>query len=311
VIVITHKLREVMAVADRITVLRGGRTVATVAAADATPRALAGLMVGRDVADPRRVERLEPVGEVRLSVDGISVAGDRGGLAVDDVSLEVRSGEIVGVAGVAGNGQRELAEAIYGMRDLEAGAVRVGGRALRAGDPRSAIAAGVAHVPEDRLGTGLAPSLSISANVSLKRYRGAPVSKGPILLVRRMRELAFRLIERYAVKAPSPETPARNLSGGNLQKLVLGREFDGGPNVLIAAQPTRGLDVGAIETVHAYLREAAANGVAVLLISEDLDEIRALADRVLVMYEGSVAGEVDPETSGVEEIGLLMAGAAR
>jgi general nucleoside transport system ATP-binding protein len=213
------------------------------------------------------------------------------------------------VAGVAGNGQRELAEAIYGIRGLEAGTVRVQGRELRAGDPRAAIAAGIAHVPEDRLGTGLAPSLSIAANVSLKRYRGAPVSKGPFLLLRRMRELARALIERYEVKAPGPDTPARNLSGGNLQKLVLGREFDGEPRVLIAAQPTRGLDVGAIETVHAYLRDAAAAGVAVLLVSEDLDELRALADRIVVMYEGALVGEVDPETTGIDEIGLLMAGA--
>jgi general nucleoside transport system ATP-binding protein len=308
VIVITHKLHEVMAVADRITVLRGGRKVATVAAAEATHRSLAGLMVGREVAEARRVERQQPIGDVTLEVSGITVAGDRGSLAVKDVSLEVRAGEIVGVAGVAGNGQRELAEAIYGIRDCEAGAVRVDGKTLRAGDPRAAIAARVAHVPEDRLGTGLAPSLSIAANVSLKRYRRPPVSKGPILLLRRMRELALALIQRYDVKAPGPDTPARNLSGGNLQKLVLGREFEGEPRVLIAAQPTRGLDVGAIETVHGYLREAAAKGVAVLLISEDLDEIRALADRVVVMYEGALVGEADPETTGVEEIGLLMAG---
>ena len=308
VIVITHKLHEVMAVADRITVLRGGRTVATVATAESTQRSLAGLMVGREVAEPRRVERQQPIGDVTLAVEGISVAGDRGGLAVEDVSLEIRAGEIVGVAGVAGNGQRELAEAVYGIRGLESGSVRVDGRPLRAGDPRAAIAAGVAHVPEDRLGTGLAPGLSIAVNASLKRYRAAPVSKGPILLVRRMRELALALIQRYDVKAPGPDTPARNLSGGNLQKLVLGREFEGEPRVLIAAQPTRGLDVGAIETVHGYLREAAAKGVAVLLISEDLDEIRALADRVVVMYEGALVGEVDPVRTGVEEIGLLMAG---
>ena len=308
VIVITHKLHEVMAVADRITVLRGGRKVATVPTAEATQRSLAGLMVGREVAEARRVDRQQPIGDVTLEVDGISVAGDRGGLAVEGVSLDVRAGEILGVAGVAGNGQRELAEAIYGIRQLEAGDVRVDGRVLRGGDPRAAIAAGVAHVPEDRLGTGLAPSLSIAANVSLKRYRTPLVSRGPILLLRRMRDLALALIQRYDVKAPGPDTPARNLSGGNLQKLVLGREFEGEPRVLIAAQPTRGLDVGAIETVHGYLREAAAKGVAVLLISEDLDEIRALADRVVVMYEGSLVGEADPETTGVEEIGLLMAG---
>jgi len=215
------------------------------------------------------------------------------------------------VAGVAGNGQRELAEAVSGIRDLEAGVVRVAGRVLRSGDPRAAIAAGVAYIPEDRLGTGLAPSLSVAANVVLKSYRAPPVSRGPVLILRRMRELALALISRYDVKAPGPDTPVRNLSGGNLQKLVLGREFEGERRVLVAAQPTRGLDVGAIEAVHAHLRGAAANGLAVLLISEDLDEIRALADRIVVMYEGEIRGELDAETATVEEIGYLMAGGER
>ncbi len=309
VVFISHKLHEVLAVSSRVTVLRGGRNVATVATADATARSLAGLMVGREVAEARRARRDLPVGDVVLEVSRVSVAGDRGGLAVRDVSLDVRAGEIVGVAGVAGNGQRELAEAVYGIREVESGTVRLDGRKLEGGDPRAAIAGGIAHVPEDRLGTGLAPGLTITQNVALKRYRGAPVSRGPLLAVRKMRELALTLIGRYDVKAPGPETPARNLSGGNLQKLVLGREFEGEPRVLIAAQPTRGLDVGAIETVHGYLRDASARGVAVLLISEDLEELMALSDRILVMYEGAVAGAVDPDEASVEEIGLLMAGA--
>jgi general nucleoside transport system ATP-binding protein len=308
VIVITHKLHEVMAVADRITVLRGGKSVATVPVSGVTPRSLASLMVGREIAEARRVERQHAVGELVLEVEHLTAAGDRAGYAVKDVSFGILAGEIVGVAGVAGNGQRELAEAVYGIRPPATGVVRVGGKALRPGDPRSAIAARVAHVPEDRLGTGLAPGLSIASNVSLKTYRAPPISRGPLLLVRRMRERALALIRRYDVKAPGPDTPARNLSGGNLQKLVLGREFDGDPRVLVAAQPTRGLDVGAIETVHAYLRQAAADGVAVLLFSEDLDEIRALADRIVVMYEGALVGELAAESATVEEIGLLMAG---
>jgi simple sugar transport system ATP-binding protein len=308
VIVITHKLHEVIAVADRITVLRGGRSVATVPVADVTPRSLASLMVGREIAEARRVQREHPLGEHVLEVEHLTATGDRGGFAVRDVSFGIRSGEIVGVAGVAGNGQRELAETIYGIRPAATGTVRVEGRPLRQGDPRAAIAARVAHVPEDRLGTGLAPSLSIASNVSLKSYRSPPISWGPILLLRRMREAALALIRRYDVKAPGPDTPVRNLSGGNLQKLVLGREFEGEPRVLVAGQPTRGLDVGALETVHAYLREAAARGVAVLLFSEDLDEIRALADRILVMFEGAVAGELDAASASVDELGLLMAG---
>jgi general nucleoside transport system ATP-binding protein len=223
----------------------------------------------------------------------------------------VLHGEIVGVAGVAGNGQRELAEAITGMRPPSAGTVRVDGKPLRTSDPRSAISARVAHVPEDRLGTGVAPSLSIADNSVLKAYRGPEVSHGPFLRRRSIVRHALEIIRRYAVATPGPDLRARDLSGGNLQKLVLGREFEGKPRVLIAASPTRGLDVGAIETVHAYLRQAADDGVGVLLISEDLDEILALADRVIVLYEGRVSGEFDPEGASVEEIGLAMAGGER
>ncbi|MDH4345945.1 MAG: ABC transporter ATP-binding protein, partial [Thermoleophilia bacterium] len=309
VVFISHKLYEVKAVADRVTILRGGRTVTTVDAGPATARSLAALMVGRELEVERRRERESPAGdEVVLSVEGLSVPGDRGRESLRDVSLQLRSGEILGVAGVAGNGQRELAEAISGMRSPSAGTIRVGGHRLKPGDPRHAIAAGVAHVPEDRLGTGLAPSLSIARNTVLKTYREPPVSRGPFLVFRRMAEAARSLITGYDVKAPGPDTPARNLSGGNLQKLVLGREFQGEPRVFVVAQPTRGLDVGAIETVHGYIRHAAESGAAVLLISEDLEEILTLTDRVVVLYEGAVAGELDAGRATVEELGFLMAG---
>jgi simple sugar transport system ATP-binding protein len=197
---------------------------------------------------------------------------------------------------------------VAGIRPPTRGVVRFGGRALRTGDPRAAIAAGIAYVPEDRLGTGLAPSLSIASNLVLKSYREPPASRGPLLRLRRIRERAVELIRRYRIAAPGPAAPARLLSGGNLQKVVLAREFSGRPRLLVAASPTRGLDVGAIETVHAYLRDAAADGVAVLLISEDLDEILALADRIAVMYEGAIVGETPRADADVEEIGLLMAG---
>jgi ABC-type uncharacterized transport system ATPase subunit len=312
VVFISHKLHEVKAVADRVTVLRGGSTVGTVAAPEATLRSLASMMVGREIAEAHRVDRPHPArGVAVLSLDGITAAGDRGRLAVRDVALAVNGGEIVGIAGVAGNGQRELAEVVAGMRRATSGTVRVDGVALSGGDPRAAIGAGVAYVPEDRLGTGLSPGLSVAVNAALKSYRRPPIARGPLVSLRRMREAAEAVIKGYDVKAPGPGTPVRNLSGGNLQKLVLGREFRGEPRVLVAAQPTRGLDVGAIETVHAHLRDAASNGVAVLMISEDLDELRALADRVLVMYEGAIAGEVDPTTASNEEIGLLMAGGSR
>jgi ABC-type uncharacterized transport system ATPase subunit len=308
VIFISHKLHEVKAIADRVTVLRGGRTIATVDAAGATTRSLSALMVGREVEITRREGREPARPEVVLSLDNVRTAGDRGGEALKGITLAVRSGEIVGIAGVAGNGQRELAETIAGIRSRSAGAIRLGDRDLPSGDARAAIEAGVAYVPEDRLGTGLAPSLSVAHNVSLKGYREPPLSRGPLLVVKRMAELARSVIRTYEVQAPGPGAPVRNLSGGNIQKLVLGREFQGDPRVLIAAQPTRGLDVGAIETVHAYLDGAAGNGVAVLLVSEDLDEILALADRVVVMYGGEIAGEFDAQTASVEEIGYLMGG---
>ena len=309
VIFISHKLHEVLAVADRVTVLRGGRTVETVSASGATTRSLTALMVGREIEVAPPLERAKQLADVlTLEVERLAVAGDRGETAVRDVSFSIREGEIVGVAGVAGNGQRELAEAVSGMRDIRAGSIRVAGRRLRGGDPREAILAGIAHVPEDRLGTGLAPSLSVTSNVGIKTYRSRSLSRGPLLPLRRMRDAALGIIRRYDVKTPGPETPVRNLSGGNLQKLVLGREFSDDPLVLVVAQPTRGLDVGAIETVHSYLREAAAKGVAILLLSEDLDEIRALADRILVMYEGEIAGELHAGAASIEEIGLLMAG---
>jgi simple sugar transport system ATP-binding protein len=264
-------------------------------------------MVGRELTGAGEARTRAP-GEVVLRLEDVWTQGDRGGAAVRGVSLDVREGEIVAVAGVAGNGQRELAETVAGIRAASEGTVRVGGRSLRSGDPRSAIAARVAYVPEDRLGTGVAPSLSIASNLVLKSYRKAPASSGPLLRLRRIRESAVELIRRHRIAAPGPSAPARLLSGGNVQKVVLAREFSGQPRLVVAASPTRGLDVGAIETVHEYLRDAAADGVAVLLLSEDLDEILTLADRIAVMYEGAIVGETARAGASVEEIGLLMAG---
>jgi len=306
VIFISHKLHEVTAVADRVTVLRAGRSIGTVEAAGATPQSLAALMVGRDVDVTRRHEPSTTIGDVILEVEGLTAGGDRGEEALKGVSLVVRAGEVLGIAGVAGNGQRELAEAVTGMRPVTAGTIRVAGVPLATGDPRVAITAGISHVPEDRLHTGVSPGLSIASNIALKSYRTDAV--GPFLRLRQIRDRAVAMIGRYDVKTPGPETPARRLSGGNLQKVVLAREFSSEPRVLVAAAPTRGLDIGAIETVHGYLREAAAGQVAVLMISEDLDEVMTLSDRIAVMYEGEIVGEVDARSATVEEIGLLMAG---
>jgi ABC-type uncharacterized transport system ATPase subunit len=308
VIFISHKLHEVKAVADRVTVLRGGRSIATVNAANATLRSLAALMVGRELEPQGREAQAREAGDIVLAVEDVWAQGDRGAAALKGASLTVRAGEIVAVAGVAGNGQLELAETVACIRKPTKGRVCVGGREIRTGDPRAAIAAGVAYVPEDRLGTGLAPSLSIASNLVLKSYRDGSASHGPLLRLRRITDRAIELIRQYGIAASGPHAQARQLSGGNLQKVVLAREFSGRPSLLIAASPTRGLDVGAIETVHAYLRDAAVDGLGVLLISEDLDEILALSDRIAVMYEGVILGEFDTGEADLEEIGLLMAG---
>jgi general nucleoside transport system ATP-binding protein len=307
IVFISHKLNEVKAVADRVTVLRGGRSVVTEPTAEATPQSLAELMVGRELASTRP-ERVEPAeDETVLEVEDLWADGDRGETALRGVSLRIRAGEILAVAGVAGNGQRELAEAITGLRPATRGRLTVRGKRLPGGDPRRAIRAGIAHVPEDRLGTGVAPSLTIASNTALKSYR----SQGPFLRRRLIRRRAEELIRTFDVRGATYATPARQLSGGNLQKVVLGREFSAKPSVLVAASPTRGLDVAAIASVHGYLRDAAAEGMAILLISEDLDEILALAHRIVVLYEGELAGEVDPHGATVNEIGLLMAGGSR
>jgi ABC-type uncharacterized transport system ATPase subunit len=309
VVFISHKLDEVMKVSDRVTVLRGGKTVGTVDTATTNPRELASLMVGRSV-EFTRVVRDNPAHRtnVVLTLDGVSARDDRGREALHDVSLTVGRGEILGVAGVAGNGQRELAEAISGMRPLSSGRIDVAGDAVQSGRARSAIAKGIAHIPEDRLHTGLASSHSVEDNLALKNYRSSDLSRFRLLRRKAIRSQAAGLVRNYDVKTPTTTTPVRLLSGGNVQKVLLAREFSSLPKVLIAASPTRGLDVGAIETVRARLVEAAENGVGILLISEDLDEIMSLADRIVVMYEGRIVDEVEAESADRQRLGLTMGG---
>jgi general nucleoside transport system ATP-binding protein len=304
VIFISHKLHEVMAVSDRVTVLRSGRVIGTVKTAEATPHSLTTLMVGHELQTVTRTPSASVREETVLKVHDLWVDGDRGVPAVKGVSLEVRAGEIVAIAGVAGNGQRELADAVTGLRSPTQGGILIGGKQLKKGDPRAAFDAGVRYVPEDRLGTGVAPNLSIAWNLALRAYRR--LSRGILLPLRRMRTDAERAIEAYEIKASGPAMAAGNLSGGNLQKLVIAREFSGEMKLLVAASPTRGLDVAAVETVHSHLLEAASNGAGVILISEDLDEILALNDRVVVMYEGELSDVADRQS--IEEIGLRMAG---
>jgi len=308
VVVITHKLDEVQAVADRITVLRRGRNVGVATRGELDSRALALLMVGRDVSletAPAPVEQ----GEVTLRVQGASARSDRGLPALADVSFDVRAGQVFGIAGVAGNGQRELAEIVTGLRPLDAGSVEVAGRRLRSASVRGAIDAGVAHIPEDRLGSGLVAGLSTTDNAILKAYRRPPVGRGPLVDRRAARALAERFLAAFEVSAVSPDAPVRLMSGGNLQRLLLARETAERPKVIVAVHPTRGLDVGGTETVRRVLREQQDAGAAILLISEDLDEVLALSDPVGVLHDGRLAGIVPRDRCDVEELGLLMGGA--
>jgi simple sugar transport system ATP-binding protein len=310
VIFISHKLDEVMSVSDRITVLRGGRTVGTVETRSTSTRELASMMVGRSVEFSRAVRHNpgDPQDTV-LSLTGVSSNDDRGRLALDNVSITVGRGEIVGVAGVAGNGQRELAEVITGMRPATTGTVTVDGKVLPNGRPRKAIEGGLAHVPEDRLHTGLAAGLSVEDNMALKTYRTSLMSRLGMLRRKSISEKALELVTRYDVKTPDTATPVRLLSGGNVQKVLLSREFSTDPVALVAASPTRGLDVGAIETVRNRIVEAADAGVGILLISEDLEEIMSLAERIIVMYEGRLVADMPAAGASRERIGLLMGGA--
>jgi general nucleoside transport system ATP-binding protein len=306
IIFISHKLQEVMALADRVTVLRRGRvTAADLPTSSSSQAELARLMVGREVlffVDKQPQE----AGAVVLDIAKLRAENDRGLPALRDISLQVRAGEIVGIAGVAGNGQRELAEVITGLRRAASGQVTLSGEMISNQPARKAIRQGVAHVPEDRTHVGSAPSLSITDNLIMKQYSLPPIGRGPWLDATAASAFANQLKETYQIRAPSVNIQARLLSGGNLQRLILAREITTQPKCMVAMQPTQGLDVGAIETVHQLLLEQRKQGVAILLISEELDELLALSDRIAVIYEGQIVGEVND--SNIERIGLLMTG---
>jgi len=306
IIFISHKLNEVLEIADRITTLRRGVVVDTIPAQGATEEGLARMMVGREVL--LRVDKTpaQPAGQL-LQVEGVTVIDDRGLEMVRDVSFEVRAGEIVGLAGVDGNGQSELIDAIAGLRHVKQGRISVEGAEITNASSKTALEAGVGHVPEDRHRRGLVLPFSLTENLALHGYRYAPNSRRGFLNLRAMGQRARRLLREFDVRGGTPLTPAASLSGGNQQKVVLAREIDGAPKVLIAAQPTRGLDVGAIEFVHRRLVEQRDAGRAVFLVSLELDEILSLSDRILVIYEGRIVGEFPP-TASEEELGLAMTG---
>jgi simple sugar transport system ATP-binding protein len=307
IVFISHKLGEVVSIADRVTVMRRGKvTAGGLPAAGMTRPELAQLMVGREVLES--LERTsQPPGEVVLSLEGVEAQGDKGVPALRGVDLQVRSGEIVGIAAVAGNGQSELAEVVCGLRPCR-GRVMVGGEDIANRPVRKAIAQGVAHVPEDRTGVGTAPNLSLVDNLIMKRYRSRPIGHGWTIDMGAARAAASKLKSSYQISAPSIETQARLLSGGNIQRLILAREIESEPRLMIAVQPTRGLDVGAVESAHRLLMERRAAGAAILLISEDLDEVLTLSDRVAVLFEGRIMGITDAADADVTAIGLQMTG---
>jgi len=309
IIFISHKLNEVLDIADRITTLRRGVVVDTIPAAGATEEALARMMVGREVL--LRVDKhASTPGAPLLQVEGLRVIDDRGLEAVRDVSFEVRGGEIVGLAGVDANGQSELIDAIAGLRHPASGRIVVDGHDLTHANAKESLEAGIGHIPEDRHRRGLVLPFSLTENIALHGYRTPPNSRHGILNPGAMLSRARRLLKEFDVRGGQPATPAGALSGGNQQKVVLAREIDGDPKVLIAAQPTRGLDVGAIEFVHRRLVEQRDAGRAVFLVSLELEEILSLSDRILVIYEGRIVGEFPP-TATEEELGFAMTGGGR
>ena len=307
VIFITHKLDEVMAVADRVTVLRKGRLVDTVPVARTDKRALTRMMVGRDVEVRLQKTPRVPEGEA-LSVEDVWARSDRGLPALRGVSFTVRRGEILGMAGVAGNGQREQVEVLTGLRRTERGRVRVLNRDMTNHSARQVFEAGVAHIPEERVRMGIVPAMTVAENLVLRRYRYPPFCRGQLLNLEEISAFARRLIAEYEIATPSPRTPARSLSGGNIQRLILAREFSGGPGLIIAAHPTSGLDVSATEQIHALLLQRREEGAGVLLVSEDLDEVLALSDHIAVIFGGEIMGIVPAAEANRERIGLMMTG---
>ncbi|RMH00534.1 MAG: ABC transporter ATP-binding protein [Chloroflexi bacterium] len=307
IIFITHKLKEVLAIADRISVLRRGQMVGTTTPDKATEASLAEMMVGRKVILQVEKQSAHPEAPV-LRVENLQVRDERGHLAVKDVSLEVRAGEILGIAGVQGNGQRELVEALTGLRPVENGRVFLNGQESTHNSPRQITEKGVAHIPEDREKHGLVMAYSIADNLVLNRYYRPPYSRGIVLNREKILEEAKELVETFDVRTPSILTPARNLSGGNKQKVIVAREFSRPVKLLIANQPTRGIDVGSIEFIHQQIVAQRDRGVAVLLVSAELDEVLSLSDRVAVMFDGRIVKTLPIAEATRERVGLLMAG---
>ncbi|HET0947285.1 TPA: ABC transporter ATP-binding protein [Streptococcus pneumoniae] len=307
IILITHKLDEIRAVSDRVTVIRRGKSIETVEIAGATNADLAEMMVGRSISFKTEKQASKPK-EVVLSIKDLVVNENRGVPAVKNLSLDVRAGEIVGIAGIDGNGQSELIQAITGLRKVESGSIELKGDSIVGLHPRQITELSVGHVPEDRHRDGLILEMMISENIALQTYYKEPHSKNGILNYSNITSYAKKLMEEFDVRAASELVPAAALSGGNQQKAIIAREIDRDPDLLIVSQPTRGLDVGAIEYIHKRLIEERDNGKAVLVVSFELDEILNVSDRIAVIHDGKIQGIVSPETTNKQELGVLMAG---
>ncbi len=309
IILITHKLKEIMQICDRCTVIRKGKGIGTVNVADSSVDELASLMVGRDVSFKTQKTPAQPK-ETILKVNNLHVKDSRKVEMVKGLNLEVRAGEIVGIAGVDGNGQSELIEAITGLKKAQKGSIELNGKAITNLSPRKVTESGVGHIPQDRHKFGLVLDFPIGENIVLQTYYKKPYSKYKVLNYKEIYDKAEKLIKEYDVRTPSVYTKARALSGGNQQKAIISREVDRSPDLLIAAQPTRGLDVGAIEFIHQKLIEERDKGRAILLVSFELDEILDVSDRIAVVFDGEIVANVKPEETNEQKLGLLMAGSS-
>ena len=308
IILITHKLKEIMDVSDRVTVIRKGKGIGTVITAETNPNQLAELMVGRQVVFKTEKKEAQPK-DVVLQIDKLVVADNRGIDKVKGLNLSVRAGEIVGIAGIDGNGQSELIEAITGLRKVKEGKITLNGQDITGLKPRKITESGLGHIPQDRHKHGLVLDFPIGHNIALQTYYQAPISKNGVINYKKVSEIARKIIEEYDVRTGHGESSiARSLSGGNQQKAIIGREINRNPDLLIAALPTRGLDVGAIEFIHKRLIEQRDKGKAVLLISFELDEVMNVSDQIAVIYDGYIIDTVNPQETNEQELGLLMAG---
>ncbi|TAH49390.1 MAG: ABC transporter ATP-binding protein [Chloroflexota bacterium] len=308
VIFISHHLDEILEIADRVTVMQKGRvTAAGVSPQGMSKNDLARLMVGREIVFALEKKKMAP-GDVVLDVEKVRALNDRGLPALQNLSLQVRANEILGIAGVAGNGQRELSQVITGLRPVVSGHIRLGAYDLNDRTPGDIFNIGVGHVPEDRLGTGLASGLDVMHNLILRRYKEPPIARGISINWNVAHKVSENLITTFDISTPSENTRVGTLSGGNTQKVILAREISTRPDLLVAVHPTRGLDVGATEAVQKLLLQQREQGAAILLISEDLDELLAVSDRIAVIFDGQIIGEMPAENADIEKIGLMMAG---